>query len=120
MYKRQGNDTEPDMTVADRYYNRTEYAQLSAAKKMGLKKKRDGRGHTPGGTGKRGRGGQNAKQKSEISQRTVSALLSALVMDDDADAAPDPMETEAEDEPKKKKVKIAMNRYNAALKRKKV
>ena len=36
------------MTVEDRYYNRVEYQKFTVAQKLGLKCKREKRGHQPG------------------------------------------------------------------------
>ena len=40
-----GGEVKPDMSVEDRYYTKAEYEKLSPAKKLGLKRKRESRGH---------------------------------------------------------------------------
>ena len=45
--------TEADMSVEDRYYNRSEYSKLTNAQKLGLKLKREKRGQKKGSQGKK-------------------------------------------------------------------
>ena len=56
------DDVEPDMSVEDRYYNKTEYDKLSLAKKKGLSIKRKKRGHRPGA--------RDSKTKKSASKQT--------------------------------------------------
>ena len=41
-------NVKPDMSVPDRYYTKDEYRALSATQELGLKRKRESRGHRPG------------------------------------------------------------------------
>ena len=68
-----GTDTEPDMSVDDRYYTGREYATLSKAKKLGLKLKRQKRGHKPGNKGK-----SRTAPKPTTGDRTTRRIIKAL------------------------------------------
>ena len=61
----------PDMSVQDRYYKKEEYRALSKAKKLGLKRKREARGH--GGGAKKRR-----KPSSTVDARTIKAIVAAM------------------------------------------
>ena len=68
-----GMDTEPDMLVDNRYYTGKEYAMLSKAKKLGLKLKRQKRGHKPGNKGK-----PRAAPKPTVGDRAMTRIVKAL------------------------------------------
>ena len=80
----ENDDAEPDMSVDDRYYTGKEYAQLSRAKKLGLKLKRQRCGHKsnnvgnnkPGNPGNRGR--PRAAQKPMRHEKTTMRIIKAL------------------------------------------
>jgi hypothetical protein len=117
---------EADMTVEDRYYNKKEYDSLSASKKLGLKLKREKRGHK-GNKEKSGKGkvpGPTMKQKEEmtLSDRSIKALASALRQPKDKEETAESSEEsdeESQKEPAEKRVRFTNNRNNPALKRKK-
>ena len=67
-------DAEPNMSADDRYYTGKEYASLSKAKKLGLKLKRQKRGHKPGNKSKP----RAAAPKSTIADRTTTRIIKAL------------------------------------------
>ena len=72
-----------DMTVPDRYYTKAEYGELSPQQKIGLKLKRDQRGHEPGAAdsaappAKRARHDNHAINRSALS-RAVAAITANL------------------------------------------
>ena len=114
-------EAKADMTVEDRYYNKTEYAKLTSAQKLGLKLKREKRGHK-----KKRKSRSNGKtDKLELSDKSINSLVAAMqsATTDDGDDTEkeDESDDESEEErPKKKKVKFAKqtsNRTNSALKR---
>ncbi len=98
----------PDMSVEDRYYKRSEYAKLSMAKKLGLKRKREARGHRSD-NGKK-------KKKMELSEASIKALATAMSkqvqFEDDSDSEA------TDDDPPPKKPRSESNRTNRALQRK--
>ena len=69
------DNTEPDMTVDDRYYTGQEYAKLSKAKKLGLKLKRQRRGHKPRNMGKNKPGNSGNKGRPRAAQKTTSNAM---------------------------------------------
>jgi hypothetical protein len=107
----------PDMSVEDRYYNQKEYKSLSAAKKLGLKLKRQKRGNKSNNSKKR------KKELVDLSQRTIKAIASALRPDPEEDESDESDESaEEQDEtvpmkPPSKKGKQTSNRNHPALKR---
>ena len=68
-----GMDTEPNMSVDDRYYTGKEYAMLSKAKKLGLKLKRQKCGHKPGNKGK-----PRTAPKSITGDQATTCIIKAL------------------------------------------
>ena len=106
-------DVQPDMSVEDRYYNRKEYAKLTSAQKLGLKAKRDKRGHKS----KRKRG-TSSDGKIDLSKKTIKALASAVMnkvrFEDGEDADSEPSGDEATSSKRQKKT---TNRNNPALSR---
>ena len=68
-----GMDTEPDMSVDDRYYTGKKYAMLSKAKKLGLKLKRQKRGHKPGNKSK-----PRTASKSITGDQATTRIIKAL------------------------------------------
>ena len=104
-------DVQPDMSVKDRYYNRKEYAKLTSAQKLGLKAKRDKRGHKS----KRKRG-TSSDGKIDPSKKTIKALASTVTnkvhFEDDEDADSEPSGDEATSSKRQKKT---TNRNNPAL-----
>lgn len=113
-------EAKADMTVEDRYYNKTEYAKLTSAQKLGLKLKREKRGHK-----KKRKSRSNGKtDKLELSDKSINSLVAAMqsATTDDGDdmEKDDESDDESEEERPKKKVKFAKqtsNRTNSALKR---
>jgi hypothetical protein len=131
-----GNDrwknVKPDMSVEERFYNRNEYRQLTEAQKAGLIAKRAAReGGKKKATGKRGRrGGRGGVRKSELSNRAIAKLATALrgsTLGPDSDDGADSVSSQSSGEEtvpmkpaaKTKKQKIISNRENPALQRKK-
>ncbi len=123
-----GGRGEPDMSVEDRYYDSNEYRALSAAQKLGLKRKREARGAKGGGGGKGKRGSPNPKGMN-LSKSSIAKLATAIAKKQLAESTATETETDAtsdeEDEevpmkpPAAKKPKGG-NRTNKALSRKKV
>ena len=70
------DDTEPDMSVDDRYYTGKEYAKFSKAKKLGLKLKRQKHSHKPGNKGNRGRPRTTPKPTND--DRATMRIIKAL------------------------------------------
>ena len=78
------DDAEPNLSVDDRYYMGKEYAKLSKAEKLGLKLKRQRRGHKsgnmgnnkPGNMGNKGR--PRAAQKPTNDDRATMHIIKAL------------------------------------------
>ena len=78
------DDTEPDLSVDDRYYMGQEYAKLSKAKKLGLKLKCQRRGHKlsnmgnnkPGNPGNKGQ--PRAAPKPTNNKRATMRIIKAL------------------------------------------
>ena len=92
------DDTEPDMSVDDRYYTSQEYAKLSKAKKLGLKLKCQKHGHKPGNKGNRSR--PRTMPKPMNNDRATTRIIKALSwliaeggQDDDDDATCDAAHT---------------------------
>lgn len=115
-------DIKADMSVEDRYYNKAEYSKLTPAQKLGLKKKREKRGHKPK---KKEKTTDKTKDKVELSKRTIKALATAMTtLEKEKASGQDTSEDETSDEeddekpPAKKKVRFASNRSNKALSRK--
>jgi hypothetical protein len=122
---RHSNNAEADMSVEDRYYNRAEYMKLSNEKKLGLKRKREKRGHK--GPKKEAKSNGGRDKGVNLSQRSIKALATALQDDESTPATEHESESDSsgDDEvemkaPAKKKAKTAkmLNRYNKALSRK--
>ena len=110
---RKSNDsaeTDADMTVKDRYYSKSEYSNLSTAKKNGLRLKRKKRGHKTSAPPK-GKGQKKQKAGSpKVSKRMIKAVAAAMKdMSDDS---------EEEDSKKVSFPDSASNRTNSALTRK--
>ena len=84
----QSNDITPDMSVEDRYYNKKEYAALSAAKKKGLQLKRKARGHKPGEQSSKRKKTNNASPL-KLTNRQIASIVSALKNSDDTPSATD-------------------------------
>ena len=78
------DDAEPDLSVDDHYYTGKEYAKLSKAKKLGLKLKRQRRGHKPGNMGNNkpgnmgNKGRPRAAQKPTNDDRATTRIIKAL------------------------------------------
>ena len=116
-----GNDTkssiQPDMTVEDTYYSRKDYAALSAAKKLGLKIKRENRGHIS--KGKDRKSSENPDQVDmtncpmNLTKRTIRALASAVTRTNKqvtfADEVDEDEDSEDDEEPIPKKQKTVTN-----------
>ena len=66
------SDSAPDMSVADRYYNKDEYKKLTAAQKHGLKIKRAKRGHKSSPQKK------SHTSKFKLTKRQIKAVVSQL------------------------------------------
>lgn len=107
----------PDMSVEDRYYNKNEYAALSAAQKKGLSLKRKDRGQPKGGKSppnKRSKQSEKMNSKKinrQIDRRLIKAL--ERINEKDKDTSD---ETDSDEEIPMKK---GRNRNNKALQRKK-
>jgi len=110
------SDVQPDMTVEDRYYKRSEYAKLSTAKKLGLKAKREKRGHS----GKKGKGNSNKRPDRNVNSRTIKAVTHAPSSDSEApDTDNDDDDTDEPPEKRTKRVHFPpSNRTHSALRRK--
>jgi hypothetical protein len=118
----------PDMTVDERYYNRQEFANLTAEQKAGLTAKREARDARGGGKG-RGRGrNANNKWKNKpvtLSKASIAAVATAMknatIADNDDNDGPDSDSDHDEEmvpmKPPAKKQKILNNRNNPALNR---
>ena len=105
------SESEPqaDMSVEDRYYTKPEYKDLTAAQKMGLKLKRQKRGHKPLKAKKKQ---NNGSSKFKLTNRQVKAVIMQLQK---ASIKEDPEDEAMDDEP----ATATSNRNNKALKRKK-
>ena len=114
------DDIEPDMSVEDRYYKKSEYNKLSAAKKKGLALKRVKRGHKPGA--KDSPKGPPHKGKRTFKKRVISAVKAYLKKDQPDDTSDDSstssMEVDEEIPMKQHDGKQPTNRNVKALKRK--
>ena len=66
------DDAEPDLSVDDHYYMGKEYAKLSKAEKLGLKLKRQRRGHKPGNMGNNKSGNTGNKGRSRAAQKPTN------------------------------------------------
>lgn len=112
------------MSVEDRYYNtEEEYKDLTPAQKLGLKLKREKRGHQPGGKSKnRTSGGAHNRNSGgvNLSKSTIKALVSAVHAgrDESSGADSDESDEEVPMKPPAKRAKTG-NRTNKALARKK-
>ena len=88
------DDVQPNMSVEDRYYHCKEYAKLTSAQKLGLKAKRDKRGHKL-----KQKRGSSSDGKIDLSKKTIKALASAVMnkvhFEDDEDADSEPSSNEA-------------------------
>jgi len=114
--KEDGGDVEADMSVDDRYYKRDEYNKLSPGKKLGLRLKRQKRGHKSGG--KKFDGGNGKNNSVNLSKRSIKALAAQVAKVSFADKDDEDDEASGSDEePAKKKAKGTTNRNNPALKR---
>lgn len=88
-----GSDVDPDMSIEDRYYTYKEYRDLSPAKKAGLKRKRNARGHKSGDSAKKqhsknnGNGKSKSLTKKTVSKMIVSALKEMTISDKESDDA---------------------------------
>jgi hypothetical protein len=109
----------PNMSVEDRYYKRKEYNALSAQQKLGLKLKREKRGHTGNEKGKK----EKKKNSVELSQRMIKALATALCQEteDKVEVEESDESSEEYEEAKKptKRVRFGKNRHHPALQRQK-
>lgn len=125
-----GGEGEADMTVEDRYYNGNEYKKLSAAQKLGLKRKREARGHQPsrkkqkkGGKGGGGKGkGGGGGGKVTLSKSSINSLASAIAaVNATEDTEPETDVTDDEEVPMREAAphSDSPNRENPALQRKK-
>lgn len=114
-------NVEADMDVEDKFYEKKEWHQLSAAKKKGVMSKRLQRGQRPGqkrkkGGGGGGGGGNKDKSSMKKMRKTVAKLqrkvasLKLTEEDDDSSSSED-------EAPPKKKSKKGSNRTNPALNR---
>ena len=117
------NDHDANLSMEDRYYNKSEYDQLTGAQKKGLKLKREKRGHKPGRkdspSTKGGKGGGNkGKSKLQLSKRDISAIATAVAavqQDGDAESSEESDEEIPIKLPASKKAKPSSNRNNRAL-----
>ena len=73
-------DMQPDMSVEDIYYNCKEYAKLTAAQKLGLKAKRDKRGHKS-----KQKRGSSSDGKIDLSKKTIVAKATIIALKSDGD-----------------------------------
>ena len=114
------DEMQPDLSIEDRYYTADEYRKLTAKQRLGLRIKREKRGH-------KSRPGKNKdkdkKRKLDISKRSIKAIASALqscdIQDQDEEKKKDDSETETESEEQSpKRMKEMKNRNNKALSRK--
>ena len=109
------DNIKPDMSVADRYYNRSEYAKLTAAQKKGLSLKRKQRGHKSGAKDSK----RPQKAGKSFKKRVVSAVKSYLAQNspsEEKENSDSDEEVPMKDQGGKGKEKS--NRTNDALKRK--
>jgi hypothetical protein len=116
--KRDHPDVEPDMSVDDRYYKKSEYNKLSHAKKLGLKLKREKRGHTSGGGDNKTKSGNFNFRK--LAKRDIKAIASQVAKHSNKDDEPTDSESDSSEspEPAQKRSKKGSNRNHKALKRK--
>jgi hypothetical protein len=112
--KNNGKDPniEADMSVPDRYYTLAEYKKLTAAQKMGLKIKREKRGHDTKKGGKK-----RSNSEINISKASIKAIASAVQQDNDTGESSSDQDAQVE-APKAKKQHAGSNRKNKALMRK--
>ena len=109
-----GGDAKPDMSVEDRYYTKAEYDKLSPAKKLGLKRERDARGHKTK---------SKPNKKLDLSEASIKALATAAVsavqagQEDQSDGSEPEEDQEIPMDFRDKKQKLSSNRTNSALKR---
>ncbi|KAL3934951.1 MAG: hypothetical protein SGARI_003168 [Bacillariaceae sp.] len=109
-----GDDMEvdPDMSIQDRYYTKDEYRGLSRAQKLGLKKKREDRGHKPKNHKKSNKSKKSLKSADKAAEKRMISALKAIMKDskdkktDDSDD-----DSEGKDDP----VESITNRLHAAL-----
>ena len=103
---------EPDMSVEDRYYSKTEYSKLSAAKKKGLNIKRKKRGHKPGAKDSK----SSPKKGPATFRKRVVSVLKQLTGKGELNAGDD--SSDSDEEVPMKDNSSQSNRTNKALKRK--
>jgi hypothetical protein len=108
-------NVEPDMTVEDRYYTSKEYKNLTKEKRLGLKRKREQRGHK---SGSKQRGG---RKTLAIDKRTIKAIATEIAntvnITDGNNTTDDESDSENEDRRPTKVNKRERNRDNGALQR---
>ena len=116
-----GDDVEPDMTVKLRYYKKDEYAKLSNAQKLGLKRKREKQ--TGGGGGGSGKSGKDGEKKMTIAAMETAMEKMFIKHKSGTDADNESSDSEEESpSPKRQKItekkkKSKKNRNNSALDR---
>ena len=119
------NDHDPDISVENHYYKKSEYDQLTGLQKKGLKLKWEKRGHKPGRkdspSTRGGKGGGNkGKSKLQLSKRDISAIATAVAAVQQDGVAESSEESDEEipiKPPASKKAKPSSNRNNPALQR---
>jgi len=110
-----------DMSMEDRYYVKEEYAKLSAAKKAGLRLKRDNRGHQPGdhterAAKKQKTGNGKPAPQQNLSKWAIMAIAKQIqAMNLNGAEGSESDLSEAREAPTVK----TTNRFNGALQRKK-
>ena len=119
--KKSSEHDDPDMTIQDRYYNKTEYRKLSQAQKLGLKLIRERNRGTGSGKSKKSNKGKISVNlsKHEIKALITGAAASKIEWNNDVeeDDDVDSEDSEVDMKPPAKKQKTS-NRTNKALMRK--
>lgn len=110
--KNSGSEKDADMTVKDRYYNKTEYSKLTPQQKLGLKLKREKR---QGSDGKK----SNQSKKIRLHHASIKAIISAIKADSEKKDLAGESESESESDTEEAKNDRDSNRTNKALQKKK-
>ena len=122
-----GDDGDADMSVADRYYSKSEYDQLTPAQKNGLRLKRKSRGHKSTGSkrttsGKQGNGKRvrfakgDAKVLADKLAPRVASMVKSIVKSED-ELSGDEDDSDSDTSSSGNKSSCLKNRNNKALKR---
>jgi len=107
-----GSEKKADMTVKDRYYNKTKYSELTPQQKLGLKLKRKKR---QGSDGKK----SNQSKKIRLHHASIKAIIPAIKADSETKDLAGESESESESENEEAMNDRNSNCTNKALQKKK-